>query len=186
MRIIFYCVASQDYVKKYNKCINSQQAYCIKNNYKYILDTNEDRIVTKKDWYWKKIEGLPYLFKEADAIVLIDADCTIKDNCPPIESVLSEKSIYYVLGISNRPNSGFLIIKSNETGSNFINEVLKRRYIPSPEIHKSKGENGVVIWVLSEMDDKHELPLKWNCSQPNFINDAYIIHYTNMMREFYK
>lgn len=186
MKIIFYCVASDDYIEKYKRCIDSHQKYCDKNNYSYFLDNDKTKITQRKDWYWKKIEELQKFLKDYDIIILIDADCEIKNNCPTIESILTEKSIYYVLGISNRPNSGFLIIKSNSTGSNFINEILKRRYIPCPETHKSKGENGVVIWVLSELDDKQELSLQWNCSQPEYIDNAYIIHYTNNMKEFYK
>lgn len=186
--IIFLCVASEDYLKKYKKCISSQENYCKKNNYTYYLDSNNSDIIHWKDWYWKKIISAKNLLPTSDYLVIIDSDCEITNIAEPIESVIDENSIYYVNGISGRPNSGFLIIKNNNRGNKFLDNVLNKRGKTFPQHFQStKGENGQVIWELSENSSQtKEIPLKWNCSQPDFLKDAYVIHYTNKMKDYYK
>jgi len=186
MNITLLCIASEDYLEKYKRCILSQKNYCKKNKYNYCLDTELTDIKHWKDWYWKKIIGAKKLLPTCDFLVIIDCDCEITDLAEPIESVIDENSIYYVNGISSRPNSGFLIIKNNPRGENFLNNVLSKRDKEFPQGFRSdKGENGQVIWELSENSSQtKEIPLKWNCSQPEFLKDAYIIHYTNKMKNY--
>lgn len=182
MRIIFYCVASPDYVIKYQKCIRSQNTYCQKNNYDYFLDEE-----ISDDYYWKKICNIQQFYHTHDLVVIIDADCEITINCPPIESFLNECSIYYVLGISGRPNSGFLPVKTNSRGQEFINNVIAKRDQVCPDDLIMKGENGRIIWELQENNKlTQELSKQWNCSNPKYINSAYIIHYTNLMKDKFK
>jgi hypothetical protein len=188
MNITLLCIASEDYLEKYKKCIASQKNYCRKHNYTYYLDTNSNNIQHWKDWYWKKIISARQLLPNVDYLVIIDSDCEITDIAEPIESVIDINSVYYVNGISGRPNSGFLIIKNDDIGNNFINNVLDKRSRELPQnFQPTKGENGQVIWELSEnSNNTKELPLKWNCSQPEFLKDAYIIHYTNKMKKYFE
>jgi hypothetical protein len=181
MNIIFYCVASPDYITKYQLCIDSQKTYCQKNNYSYLLD---DKI--SENYYWKKIEGVKQFYNTYDIVVIIDADCEITNKCPPLETIINESSIYYVLGISGRPNSGFLPIRTNSRGKEFITDIISKKEKECPRKYVMKGENGVVIWSLDENNiSTKELPLMWNCSNPENIDTAYIIHYTNLMRNKY-
>lgn len=189
MKVIVSCSASPDYVKKYNRCITSQKEYCKKYNYDYVIDSNpllpgQDR----KEWTWKKHYTLDQYEDTHDIFVGIDCDCEIKSNTPPIESVLNNNSIYYVLGISGRPNMGFMIYRNDDIRKYFHTELIRRRDIEVPKEYKVKpgGENGHAIWILSEMTNGlQELSLKWNCTQPQYANDAYILHYTNKLRSYY-
>lgn len=187
MNIALLCIASDDYLKKYKKCIMSQEIYSKKNNYNYILNSDPTDIVHWKDWYWKKIHEAKKLLDNFDYLIIIDADCEVTSNAISIESVLDNNSIYYVLGISNRPNSGFFIIKNNLQGHKFLDNVLKKRKKEFPiNLSSTKGENGHIIWDLIENKyNIKELPICWNCSQPEFIDQAYIIHYTNKMKPYY-
>jgi hypothetical protein len=186
MNIAISCVASEDYLKKYRKCIDSQKKYCIKHGYEYIINSNSVDIVDWRDWYWKKLWVIPEILKKYDIAILIDADCEIKDNTPTIESIIDNNSIYYVLGASKRPNSGFLIFKNTDRSKNFLKDVLSKRGKQLPPGCEVKGENGYVIWSLNEdATDTKELPILWNCSDPSLIDTAYIIHYTNKMRSFF-
>ncbi len=181
MKIVIYCVASLAYIEKYQRCINSQKEYCQKNNYDYFLDTE-----ISENYYWKKILGIKQFYDTHDMVVIIDADCEITDKCPCIETFINECSVYYVLGISGRPNSGFLPIKTDNRGKEFINDVILKRDQISPRGLTMKGENGRVIWSLRENNFlTQELPLHWNCSDPKHIDSAYIIHYTNLMKTKY-
>jgi hypothetical protein len=188
MKIALSCIASIDYFKKYAKCIESQKKFCKKYNYDYCLNSDDDDILHWKDWYWKKIKEAKKILLNYDYVVIIDCDCEITDIAESIESVLDDNSIYYTLGISHRPNSGFLIIKNNKRGLSFLNDILEKRDNKFPDNYSStKGENGHVIWSLVENNQgTKELDLKWNCSQPEFLESAYIIHYTNKMRSFFK
>jgi hypothetical protein len=189
MKIIISCSASPDFVKKWKRCIESQKLYCKKYGYDYVVD---DRPLlegqTNNEWTWKKHYTLDQYENTHDLFVAIDADCEIKKNTPPIESVLNDNSIYYVLGVSKRPNAGFMIFRNDSVRKYFHTELKKRRLQPVPPDFRVKlsGDNGHVIWILSEMTKGlQELPLQWNCSQPSHIDDAYILHYTNHLRGYY-
>lgn len=187
MNIAFLCVASDDYIKKYEKCVSSQKKYCEKNNYSYLLINDNKYILDRKDYYWKKIFEIRDNLLNFDYIVLIDCDCEITVKALPVETVLDTASIYYVLGISKRPNSGFMIFKNDQRSMNFLNEVIDKKEKNIPTEFSMKGENGFIIWALSENNkNTKELELKWNCSQPNFSEEAFVLHYTNKMRDYFK
>jgi hypothetical protein len=184
------CSCSPDFLIYYKKCLKSQKTYCKRFGYDYVID-NSPLIEgqTNKEWTWKKHYTLDQYVDTHDILILIDADCEIKNNAPPIESFLDDNSIYYVNGVSKRPNAGFMVFRNNEIRKKFHQELMTRRYrqVPNQYRVKSGGDNGHVIWILDEMNEnKKELPLAWNCSQPEYVDSAYIIHYTNHMRNFYK
>lgn len=185
--IAFVCIADEKYAKKYSKYIQSQKKYCEDNNYTYFLKGDNKYIETKEDWYWKKVFEVRDTLKQSsyDYVVLIDADCEITNKAKPIETELDNSSIYYVLGISKRPNSGFMIFKNDNRSLSFIDDVIDKRYKQEPIEHRVMGfdDNTKIIWSLAEDNTKTKtLDLKWNCTQPEFINEAYIIHYTNKMK----
>jgi hypothetical protein len=187
MNIAFICVASDDYVKKYKNCLSSQKNYCKKNDYLHILIDDKKYISDWRDYYWKKIYEAKDNLINCDFLVLIDADCEITEKAEPIENILDSHSIYYVLGISKRPNSGFMIFKNDDRSMFFLNDVISKKEKIIPKEFAMKGENGFVIWSLLENNQgTKELDLKWNCSQPDFLDEAYIIHYTNKMKNHYK
>lgn len=182
-KIAFLCVASDDFKITYERCLNSQIKYCEKNNYDHLIFSDINEYGVETSWYWKKIYLAKHFLKEYQYIVIIDADCEIRTTTPNLEEILDKNHIYYVLGISNRPNSGFLIIRNSERGSNFIDSIIDKRNKECPDNYRSKGENGHVIWAIAENNLLcKELPIIWNCSQKKYLDTAYIIHYTNEMR----
>jgi len=189
MKIIISCSASPDFVKKWQRCIHSQKQYCKKHGYDYVIDDLPlQEGETKNEWTWKKHYTLDQYEDTHSIFVAIDADCEIRPNTPPIESILNENSIYYVLGVSGRPNAGFMIYRNDEIRKYFHTELMRRRRekVPSRFKVKPSGDNGHVIWILSQMTaGLQELPIYWNCSQPKYMNDAYILHYTNHLRKYY-
>lgn len=137
MKIALSCIASEDYLEKYQKCVDSQRLYCEKYKYDYYLNRDDTDISHWKDWYWKKVYEALNLLEKYDFVVIIDADCEITESAIEIESELDNNSIYYVLGISNRPNSGFLIIRNDQRGINFLTDLLGKRHQPLPEQYRS-------------------------------------------------
>jgi len=187
MKIKFCCTASEDYLEKYKRCYVSQLDYCEKNGIDYALDSKPLRDgQSRSEWYWRKLSSTLQYFKDYDYLVIIDIDIEIKSNTPDIRTIIDNNSIFYVNGISNRPNSGFLIIKTDEIGKTFINQVLKNRYKPVAKKFKAPGENGHIIEYLNNNPDKiKELSIEWNCSNPKHMDKSFLLHYTNQLSKYY-
>jgi hypothetical protein len=187
MKIAFCCTASQDYLEKYDRCYGSHQAYCEKFNIDYKLDNEPLKEgQTRAEWYWRKLSStLPY-FECYDYVVVIDIDIEITNKTPDIRSIIDDNSIFYANGISKRPNSGFLIIKTDEIGKKFIKEVLNSRNTKVGKGFGAPGENGHVIKYLHFNPEKSkEISSLWNNTDPNKINEAYLLHYTNKLSSYY-
>lgn len=187
MKIKFCCTASDDYLEKYDRCYESHLEYCKKYDIDYAIDGDPLKEgQTRAEWYWRKLSSTLQYFDDYDYVVVIDIDIEIKPNTPDIRSVIDNNSIFYVNGISNRPNSGFLIIKTDEIGKKFIQTVLKNRSRPVEKRFKAPGENGHVIEYLHDYpENSKELPIEWNCSQPQFMDQSFLLHYTNKLSGYY-
>jgi len=192
--MILLCAADDGYVEKYKPCIKSQRNWCIKNNYRYNLVSG-----TRDSHNWKraKVKELDFLLNSTkEDICLIDGDCYIKEKCPPINFLNSEKSIYYANGKSGRLNSGFLYFKNNKDSLNFLYDLKEKLNFKVPRgkgyYVTKEGENGHVIWVKHEYENNNanifqEISKKWNCSSPALKEDAYVLHFTNdLKKEIYK
>lgn len=189
------CVASKNFVEKYKSCIESQKNYCKRMGYEYQLISGLDQ---SKNWKREKVHQLSNILNNKNTdVVIIDADCYIRNICPPFDTFLTEnKSIYYAKGKSNRLNSGFLYFKNNYVSKKFIVELQEKLKLPIPKgkgfFVTKEGENGHLIWLKSEWIEKEkdvfcEIPKLWNCSSPSLKNDAYILHFTNdLKKEYYK
>lgn len=184
--ISLLCVADFVYTGRYFPCIISQKEYCARNDYDYKLITGE---ADERNWKRYKVDLIIELLKKTEGdVVIIDADCFIKEDCPPFESFLVDnKDIYYVDGRSGRPNSGFIYFKNNINSLEFIETVKQRLKVRVPErahFVSTEGENGhinwtVADWMRSEKNIFHKLPIDWNCSSKQYEQDAYILHFTN-------
>lgn len=186
-KIVFSSCGSYDYIEKYKFCIQSHRTYSKRYNIDYFLDTGELGFEQDStEWYWRKLYTILPYFDSYDYICIVDLDIEFKHNAPDIRTVIDKNSIFYVNGISNRPNSGFLIIKSDKYGKKFINTILEWRGDPLPSYAKMKGENGYVIKYINDYpENTKELGIEWNCSQPKFLNQAYVLHYTNKLKKYY-
>lgn len=187
--MILLCLASDDYLAKYKFCIESQKKYCLKYNYTYKLITGKQEA---RNWKRSKIDELEALLKSSD-VCLIDADCFIKSNSPAFETFLTEKSIYYVNGKSGRLNSGFLYFKNDDLSKKFIKELKEKLNLSVPKgkgyFVTESGENGHIIWLKAEYEERNELifqeiPNLWNCTSPNLQDQAYVLHFTNYLKNY--
>lgn len=187
MKIKICCTASTDYLEKYDRCYKSHLAYCKKYNIDYALDDKPlEEGQSRAEWYWRKLSSTLQYFDDYDYVVVLDIDIEIKSNTPDIRNIIDNNSIFYVNGVSNRPNSGFLIIKTDDIGKTFLTQVLKNRPVPVAKQFKAPGENGHVIeYIHYNPKGTAELPIEWNCSQPKFIEQSYMIHYTNKLSNYY-
>ena len=191
--MIILCTASDNYVEKYKPCINSQISYCKKHNYEYKLVSGKKE---ERNWKRSKIDELINLLKTTKKdVLLIDADCLIKEDCPRLEILLNDKSIYYANGKSGRLNSGVLYFKNNNTSLDFLKDLKEKLKYSVPrgkDYYVTKeGENGHIIWLKAEYEETNrnifqEISKKWNCSSPAFKDEAYILHFTNDLKEEYK
>jgi len=188
--MILLCLASNSYKLRYLSCIKSQENYCYRYKCTYRLISGAD---SEKNWKRAKIEEIEYLLENTEEdICLIDADCYIKDTCPPMNFTHTEKSIYYVNGKSGRLNSGFLYFKNNDQTKKFIKDLKEKlkKNIPRGKGYfvTAEGENGHIIWLQDEykqngIDIFHALPVLWNCTSPKLENEAYVLHFTNDLKK---
>lgn len=193
--MILLCTASNNFIEKYKFCIDSQENFCNKNNYKYRLVRGEKE---QRNWKRAKIEELQELLTyEKEDICLIDSDCYIKNTCPSFSTFIdNSKSIFFVNGKSGRLNSGFLYFKNNDSSKQFINDLQNnlKHNVPRGKGYfvTKEGENGHIIWLKDEYEKAgqnifQEISKKWNCSSPALKKDAYILHFTNdLKKEYYK
>jgi hypothetical protein len=188
--MVVLCIASNNYKLKYLPCIESQKRYCNRMDYTYKLVSGAD---DSRNWKRAKIEELCSIINATnDDILLIDGDCYIKDNCPPIDFLKQDKSIFYVNGKSGRLNSGFLYFRNNDYSKDFLVELKEKLNCDLPRDQgyfvTSKGENGHIIWVQNEWtksgkDIFQEISFHWNCSSPKLENEAYVLHFTNNLKK---
>ena len=188
--MIILCTASDDYIEKYKPCINSQIYYCKKNNYEYKLVSGKKE---ERNWKRSKIDELINLLETtSNDVLLIDADCLIKENCPQLEKFLNDKSIYYANGKSGRLNSGVLYFKNDSAALDFLKDLKEKLKYSVPRgkgyYVTKEGENGHIIWTKDEYEKSNknifqEISKKWNCSSPALKDKAYILHFTNDLKK---
>jgi hypothetical protein len=182
-------VATPDYARKWRFCIDSQHRYCRRHNFDHhVIDPTAQDVHPA----WAKLEEAIKQLSQGHNILLIDADAEITDNCPPFTEILNSspsKDIFYVLGISGRPNSGMLILRggASKISTSLLRECINRRHetVPREDFVTVHGENGHVIWMLKREPYKsgsQEIGRAWNCTIPEAANDAFIRHYTNFLR----
>ncbi|EKS28241.1 uncharacterized plant-specific domain [Afipia felis] len=184
-------VATGDYAEQWRFCIDSQYSYARRHNYEYrCIDPSGSQLHPK----WAKLEATIKILEQGRDVLLIDADAEITKQCPPFAQLTKQHAgsdIYFVRGISGRPNSGVLILRggSNSAATAFLAECLDRRTekVPLEDFVTPDGENGHVIWILKEEPFKTasiEIDRAWNWSIPENADRAFIRHYTNHLRDW--
>jgi hypothetical protein len=190
--MIVLCTASDNYVSKYDFCIDSQNKYCQQNNYQYHLITGAKE---SRNWKRAKIYALKELLDNTNSdVLMIDCDCFITDKTPPLDSFLTDKSIYYANGISGRLNSGFVYFKNDHHSKKFVDDLIE---LLKSDVPMGKGffvtrggENGHMIWLQSIYQEQNqeifcEISYQWNCSSPKLTSESYVLHFTNLMKKLF-
>lgn len=182
-------IATPDYACQWRFCIDSQKTYCSRNQFEHrVIDPTRSKLHPK----WTKLELAIDQLTRGNDVLLIDADAEISKTCPPFTRILSDHphhDIFFVRGISGRPNSGVMILRGGKDSIavQFLNACLSSRLetVPPDDFVTAEGENGHVIWQLKKpafAQSSHELELTWNCSIPEQAETAFVRHYTNRLR----
>uniref|UniRef100_A0A6C0BN66 Polysaccharide pyruvyl transferase domain-containing protein n=1 Tax=viral metagenome TaxID=1070528 RepID=A0A6C0BN66_9ZZZZ len=82
--------------------------------------------------HWFKIHSLLEALREGcwDAVILNDADLLTQRRCPPVTKYLEaqpNKHIFAAMGITNRPNSGYIAARTTSESQKFFQDMLTRR-----------------------------------------------------------
>ena len=183
-------IATADYARTWRFCIDAQVNYCRRNAYEHrVIDPTGSPLHPK----WAKLEHAASLLRRGRDVLLIDADAEITATCPPFTDTLVShpaRDIFCVKGISGRPNSGVMLLRSGATALRFLEDCLVHRQdaVPPEDFVTTEGENGHIIWMLKRQpyaDALAELPLAWNCSDPAQADQAFVRHYTNHLKAWF-
>ena len=176
--------------QKYHQQLDSQKTYAVRHGYRYdsVSLPKEDPGQAK----WHKIECLSERLDAYDAVLLLDADCHVREDAPDICSEISEgKLIYMTRGHSGRFNSGVILTLGADESKRFFQEVLASRGRPlAPEdFVSSEGENGHIIALARDplfSGFIQELDYKWNNNRfPDKVD--YIRHFSGgPMKEYFR
>lgn len=140
---------------------------------------------------WSKLYYARRAVEEGNDVFLLDADTEVVDIAPRFDDELirTGKDILVANGLSGRPNSGVMMFKGGETSvaASFLQQCLELREsrVPAADFVTEDGENGHVIFMLKREPFASRvgiLDTLWNCTHPSCVGDAYIRHYTYMLR----
>ena len=188
--ITLFCAASDDYVAKYDFCIESHRQWCVKHGYHYELHSGPRELHNWKRW--KITKTLDLLRTRDDDVIMIDADCMFADHAEHPHFVDERAHIYYALGKSRRLNSGFVYFRNTKFSQKFLKELLRRLELEIPRDSNffvtQEGENGHMIWLVSDWmcvdEEKFKIiPRLWNCTSRRLETEANVLHFTNHMAD---
>ena len=183
-------VMTPDFLRQWQFCIDSQHHYCAKYNFEHrVVDVSGSPLNPS----WAKVELVIGLLEQGNDVLSIDADAEIASNCPPFIDILNASpqcDIFYVLGISHRPNAGMLMLRGGpqSIALAFLKECVARKHerVPPEDFVDPDSENGHVIRLLKKEPYKSaskEIERVWNWSIPEHAENAFIRLYTNYLRD---
>lgn len=187
--ITMLCVASHDYCHQYRVCIQSQVEYCDLHGLQHELVSGH-----KADHNWKryKVRRVADIIESTgNDVIMIDADCMMTPRAPQPDFVTPTAEIYFAVGKSRRPNTGFVYWRNTEFVKSFLREFIARLDSDvCPEQYKvtTEGENGHFLWMLADHDWNTNayfglISRLWNCSSLRLESEAYVLHFTNHLRD---
>jgi len=188
LRVHVFAIAMNGYDRVWKPCLESQRQYCEYHGYEYYVLTDPAMLAKNLGEAqpgpslhpkWHKISQFDALLGQDryDLVVLFDADLFVRDYCPPVTSVLTDKAIYVALGFSNRPNSG--MVMATPTAKPFFANLLAKRHDPVPKqcFVSAEGENGAFIREYQAHPDLFEIvDRRWNNNTDPNLED-YIRHF---------
>jgi precorrin-6B methylase 2 len=189
MKIIVTCLVTNSYLPKWIDCIDSQKRYCNKFGFEYDL---VQECPHNNPW-WYKIEHVRELLdRDYDCVILLDSDIFIRDTSPSILEIISvnDKFIFVANGISNRINSGVIILKNHEKVRTFFDQLIsdKNNKIDSkdPDFVTSFGENGHIIKHCKNSSIVQIIDSKWNNNRSIQTDDCFRHYCSNRVKPLYK
>lgn len=184
-KVCVFSLGQYGYDIAFKTAVESQKAYCKKNNYEYICINGEGSDILGRENIWLKATAFLAALMENDYVLYLDTDVEIKSNCPSFESILDDDNpIGLVAGHSGRVNAGVIYAKKTQFSINFFAEWAASMGTPISAKHDvGWGENGHLI-RLAEKYRLRLLDTKWNNTFVNDLDD-YMRHYTGPLRKLY-
>lgn len=183
-------VATPDYAKEWQFCINSQRKYCGTHHYRYIVRSEPLPGLHPK---WSKLQYTIDELAKGEPVMLIDADAEFARDAPAFHELLAahpNHDILFSRGVSGRLNSGVMIFRPGEASvaSDYLKACLARRHVPVAKENfvTIEGENGHLIELIAEEPYASRAMVigrEWNCTSPECYANAIIRHYTGPLRQ---
>lgn len=181
-------VSTPDYLRMYDREIQSQRAYAQKYDLRF-SPVNPGH-VRPGEAKWQKLKQLHTHLLEYDVVLLLDTDCLVREHAPDICAELVEgKWVYMARGVSNRFNSGVMLLVRHQQSIDFVQAILMSRgqRLQPKNIVSAEGENGHVIEMAEHprfAGIVHELSYRWNNNQ-YLTQPEYIRHYSGPMKKWH-
>lgn len=180
--VLVFSIALEGYSGLFKPCINTQQEYCKKHGYRYILIDNTPRTLLPTEAAWLKI----FLLREAlkcnyEWLAFIDADCEVRPHTPSFPEELNRensKKIFMSHGFSGRINSGVIFMKNSREALSYLEKVIKNGDDPVAKEDQAIYENGHMI-AYGKNNPNVEIidAIKWN-NNTELNDNSYIQHYS--------
>ncbi|TQI71556.1 galactosyl transferase GMA12/MNN10 family protein [Gramella sp. Hel_I_59] len=181
-KVLVFSIALEGYSSLFKPCIKTQQDYCKKHNFQYLLIDKTPRMLLPTEAAWLKL----FLLRTAlqchyEWVAFIDADCEVRPRTPSfIEEMekLSEKKIFMSHGFSGRINSGVIFMKNSREALSYLDEVIKNGDKPVAKEDKAPYENGHMIAFGKNNPDIEIIDAeKWN-NNSKLNDESFIQHYS--------
>lgn len=173
-KTLVFSIALNGYQWMYQNELSSHKRYANTYGYDYQNVTRPSFSALGVECCWLKLT----LMREAlsggyDTVMFIDADATVKNNCPAVESLFIEnKHLYMAKGYSKRFNSGVLIARNCPQITEWLTRVINSRLQPiKDENSVGWGENGHIIELSKNCPFICEIEQRWNNTYDHQLND---------------
>lgn len=178
---IVFTIATNGYDEIFEDCLKSQKEYALKHNYEYrALTGSPPSGISGTMSGWLKIVTICRLLKKGyQKVFFIDADALVREEAPPVETLLEEgKDIYVSYDFSNRINSGVIFVRNSRASQSFFKKLHWMSDIPGgllPKEDRNLYENGHFIFLAKKDNSVKIISNKWNNTTGESIGE-YIWH----------
>lgn len=164
-KTLIFSVALNSYQWMYRKELASHKRYAQRYGYDHQAVTRPYFSALGVECCWLKLTLMrAALLAGYQSVMFIDADATVKYNCPALETLFEPtKNLYMAKGYSKRFNSGVLIARNNHQVIDWLTRVIDSRMQHiSHENSVGWGENGHIIALSHHCPFICEIDQRWN------------------------
>ncbi|MEM7099133.1 MAG: hypothetical protein AAF541_12805 [Pseudomonadota bacterium] len=159
--VLVLTVALGGYRLVFDKLIASHSRYAQRHGYQHALIDKAGKIHPHAAPWLKLSLAKEALLRNYDVVLVVDADCLIRQDTPAIATVWKQdKYVYGVKGFSGRLNSGFLVFKRCPEVLELLELTLDS--CERPVDGQDWGENGHLIYFSHSYSELAYLPRCWN------------------------
>jgi len=189
---VVFSIATNGYEKVFERCIESQRAYCRRLNVPHCLIQGRPPWgISSNDSAWLKIPVLRHLANRTSGGVLyLDADCEVlpgADDFRIWDERAPTKSVFACHDFSGRLNAAVIYCRSTAAGRRILGRLCLSALIPPsflPRSDRNLYENGHFTWMLKANPAVELMPQEWNAGLYHDAAEPFILHHGGtVMRE---